>query len=229
MRNICGSYLPKLPHCENFEQMAGRALYLQTTGWHVDPEEHPNYHAARQALYQLITAEIQIKEYDHSQDVQGLSQDAYNTEMEQFRQAMMEEYGERVYQAYCKLMREELMLGCVRVPAVCSRLAPDAKTKSKYGDWMICYSPVITEIPTPTTDAINTAAKLFTEALLLHKPCSVITVNFKDWVTEPCVTGVQVRIKQLCDAANQFASAEFEEKKNDAKYQHRNDWDYAKF
>ena len=85
---------------------------------------------------------------------------------EQFRKAAYEKFYEPVKQAYIRLMTEEAKLGYVRIPVKYQQLDETARVQSKYGDYTVSYSPVLTEAFLTEPKAIAATAAIFAEAYL---------------------------------------------------------------
>ena len=223
---ITGHHLPDLPRCANYMQLAGRAIALTHTPTGVEREKYPEYAVAHDKLYNLLYGEINHKEATFLHDTPA---DEYEAKKPAFYQSLHEQYYERVMHAYLELLREEAKLGCVRIPARYRRLHRNTLVTSQFTGRDLNYSPVMTEVPSVHTDAIFATAKEFTDAWLSGMPCSVVSVQLKKPVTESEYMKTQIVMKQVAALANLYYLEEFEERKDDIHYRHRDDDDPALF
>ena len=224
INHITGEYLPELPLCGNIMQLAGRGIALGSA-------PHTNlsaeYEEARKALHNILFMDLHVLRDEYITD--NMSDEEYESAREQFHKAAYAKFYEPLRKAYIRLMTEEAKLGGVRVPVRYQLLDETARVPSKYGDWTVRYSPVLTEALLTEPKAIAATAAMFAEAYLMETPCSVITIHFKRAMREIDYFKAQSVLGEFFYTINDYLIEEFEEKKNNEEYRYRNDDDPALF
>ncbi len=227
VKEIVGTNLPDLPMCNNVIYYAGRSIALQGM---LSLRGDENYqHASddlRACVYNKLAALNEEKDESFPPDtpLKVLKEAAENKRKEIY--AVLHEEME---QAYYRTLREGMRLGCVRIPVVMSRADENATVTSKYGPWEINYSPMMTSIPELRDDLLMAIAKFFTKAMILEEPASVISVYFGKELSYKEYVQTHDVMKSFLVLTNQYLKAEFEAKKDDDEYRHRDDDDPALF
>lgn len=224
IRHITGEYLPELPLCDNIVRLAGRSIALADIA-HAELSEECKI--ARKALHDILFTDLHTLHEEYITDDMSESDD--ETAREEFHKAVYAKFYEPLRQAYIRLMTEEAKIGIVRIPVRYQFLDETARVQSKYGDWSVRYSPVLTEALLTEPKAITATAAMFAEAYLMETPCSVITIHFKRAMREIDYFKAQSVLGEFFCTINDYLIEEFEEKKNDEAYRYREDEDPALF
>ena len=216
VKEIHGSHLPKHKLCNNWLSFAGRATNLSTSYLPKESETEAMQTARRQL--QEILFEIREKQENLKEK---------KTSIEKMNAQLKKEYLSVLVSAYKTLMAEELKAGVIRIPCMYSVHDHTANVKSNYGSYTINYSPKLTTITTLKT--IQEIANHFALANLENKTCGVITLVCKTAVMENQIPDFIKMLTSISDEENSRRIEEFTHKKNDKKYQHRDDDDPSKF
>ncbi len=149
------------------------------------------------------------------------------------RTDLVERHLESVRTAYENALREELRNGLVRIVYIPERFDKTATVQSYYMNFQINYSPTITTIARPVcvndTTVIEKMANLFARAYLEPLPCALMSVYLGNEISEDEVSRIYDMMVEVFDVLNAYHVEEFQRKKNNKKYQHRDDCDPATF
>lgn len=200
VRSISGQYLPGfIRQCNNYIQLAGRAIALVPTAYLSTSKNNGYYRRAQRALRDAIGV------------VTTSPSDACAISVEQLSAA------------YLNLLRAEMQLGTIRVACISSPYKSDTNVRSHYGSWNINYSPLIVEIA--QMDSVEALAQHFADCLLSNRQCNLLTFDFKHSVKEEDFPVIQEMAIEMAECFNRYFIKEFEERQYDTEYQHRDDWD----
>lgn len=213
---------------EGYMLLAGRDVRLTrftkldgSSGWH--DELSDAQHLFDEALFAF---EENIRK-------QNLSPEDTREKMRVERKALVERHMESVRIAYENALREELKNGLIRIVYIPETLDKTATVQSYYMDRQINYSPTITNIAKPAcvndTNVIEKMANLFAHAYLDPLPCALMSVYLGNEISEDEVSRIYDMMAEVFDVLNAYEVREFQRKKNDKKYQHRDDCDPALF
>lgn len=217
-----GTHLPKVSLCHNVMQLAGRTIALSSfpggtlTG-------NDSLENARAEVKKIIYLELPEMRKQLTPDTAGMPEEDKRKTRIATNMELFARFYNNLTQAYVNLMTIEASMGCVRVPVMLSRLHQDAEVKSYFGDYTVNYSPVMHEPQLTGANAIELTARLFATAYIKEESMSVITVKCHKAIQPRNYMLVQSVLSEFCELANAYAQAEFEDKKNDEKYQHRED------
>lgn len=211
---------------EGYMLLAGRDVRLArftkldgSSGWHDE---------LRDAQYRFDEAFDAVEENIRKQN---LSPGDTREKMRVERKVLVERHIESVRIAYENALREELKNGLVRVVYIPETLDKTATVQSYYMDCQVNYSPTITNIAKPAcvndANVIEKMANLFAHAYLEPMPCSLMSVYLGNEVSEAEVFRVYDMMAEVFDVLNAYEVKEFQRKKNNKKYQHRDDCDPA--
>lgn len=214
IKEIMGTHLPKHKLFNNWITLAGRPIYLYNPH---QVTETVNSKTAKDKLHEII-CEITGKQEKLKEK---------NPNIEKINTQLKKEYLSVLVGAYKAVLIEDLKAGIVRIPCIYTVYDHTANVKSDYGSYVINYSPVITKI-TPVKN-IQETANHFALAVLESKSCGVITVICKSEVSETSISEFIRILSEISEEGNSIEIEEFTHKKNNKKYQHRNDDDPSKF
>lgn len=160
----------------------------------------------------------------------GLSAEETEAKLSAARDRLVQKHIEKLVHAYETALREELDAGQVQVLYVPKVFDPSATVKSLREDQEICFSPVLTTIVKPTdNDVIKKTANLFAHAYLESLPCNLMSVYIGKNLSEEDVLRVYDMMEEIFAVLNAYFVYEFYHKKDNKKYQHRNDWRLSGF
>lgn len=146
------------------------------------------------------------------------------------KESLPDSYREKLTTAYKEAIAEEWKYGLVRIVLLPYRLDEEAKVKSHYSDMLINYSPVISNVAKPVTETIlDSMAELFTEAHITGMPCRLLDVYLGQDVKETEIPRIYDMMAEVIDVLNKQQINEFQENKDEEKYQHRDDFDPDNF
>lgn len=222
---VHGAMLPRIKKCDNFIQLAGKSVLLYSTPKHIPYDQNPQYWNARNELHDLYYHEIEAEIHRIYNEYAHLPKDEFNQLLQSRSEELYNRYYGRLVKAYVALLKAEAQLGCVRVPVTYHRYRENTKVSSHYGKWDINYSPVLSTVPTPSTDVFKSTAQLFAKTLLNQEHYSTITVQLTAPVHEQDYVKTHMLMQQFCNDYNLYLAEEFEEKKDDIHYRHRDDRD----
>ena len=214
IKEVTGAYLPKHKLFNNWITLAGRPIYLYNPPQVTETAESKS---AKDKLHNLIR-EITEKQEKLKEK---------NTNIEKINAQLKKEYLSALVGAYKSVLIEELKAGIVRIPCIYTAYDHTANVKSDYGSHTINYSPIITKVT--LVKSIQETANHFALAVLESKSCGVITVVCKTSVSETSIPEFIRIFSEISDEGNSIEIEEFTHKKNNRKYQHRNDDDPSKF
>ena len=216
VKEIHGSHLPNHKLCNNWLTFAGRATNLSTSYLPKESETEAMQTARRQL--QEILFEIREKQENLKEK---------KTPIEKMNAQLKKEYLSVLVSAYKTLMTEELKAGVVRIPCIYTVHDHTANVKSNYGNYTINYSPRLTTITKLKT--MQEIANHFALMTLENKTCGVITLVCKNAISENYIPEFVKMLTSISDEENSRRIEEFTHKKNDKKYQHRDDDDPSAF
>lgn len=137
--------------------------------------------------------------------------------------ALMDDLVSYYEKALCRAMQ----IGLLYLPCVYKRYDLLANIKSNFGDYDINYSPVITEV-TPVS-SIKDIATIFANAVKNNTACGCVCICVEDNVQENFLSNYCKIFSDFSNIYNKYLINEFNEKRNNVKYQHRNDFDPSLF
>ena len=212
---IVGRYLPDLPNCSRYLELAEKTISLTTMPINIHRLEHDQYWVARDALYNLLYGEIDAKIHCFAHSQEHCSDEKYESEYALFRETLYTNYYERTVQAYIALMKEEAKLGCVRVPAKYTPLRQKGISIDTTNEELMRM-----EVPTPHTSVIEQNARIFATAWLKGTPCSVISVQLQNPVDMQDYQKVHMIIKQCSTLFNKYITERYTKRKHERLKSH---------
>lgn len=223
VKEIIGTDLPDLPKCTNVAYYAGRSIALQGM---LSLNGDENYQAASDALRACVYDKLrELQEAKPTDFPPETPPDIIREATDKRRYEIYEELHAEMEQAYYCALKEGMRLGCVRIPVVLTLAQEDAKVPSKYGTWNVDYSPIVTTVPELRDDMLRAIAKFFTKAMIMEESASVISVYFDKELSYKEYVQTHDVMKSFLVLTNQYLKEEFELKKDDEEYRHRNDED----
>lgn len=135
---------------------------------------------------------------------------------------------EEIFPVYQKILKPELRHGLVRFMYRQEHYKKDTKVKSKYGNYILNYSPELTFISDPPESA-DAFAEVCADYCAGDKPCCVMKVYIGREIKEEEVPDISSMMREVMSIINNYSIAEYKKKRNNSEYQYRNDWNPADF